>query len=248
MGHHYVPQFYLKGFEFENGIWTYEKNGKPPFCTQIKSIANETNLYSGNLEGWLNNEIEIPAQTGIRNIRKHIIPTVDEKRALANYICIMWKRVPRHREYINEIFPEVAAEIRSEIYSSIDELALKSSHLTPSIVEEKKAFVATIIKKDENDLPAKYWHQNIESDRSVLVDILLGMKWNYFYNEKHQFLTSDNPLFYFKQIGINHEWSELTFPISSFVALWINRSPMEMTHSFRRNQIVLRRLIDELHQ
>jgi uncharacterized protein DUF4238 len=36
------------------------------------------------------------------------------------------------------------------------------------------------------------------------------------------FLTCDNPVFYFEEIGIGKPYSEVTVPLSSQIALWAN--------------------------
>ena len=50
MGHHYVPRFYLRGFAHDERIWAYDKESGRHFPTQVKSIANETGMYSDDLE------------------------------------------------------------------------------------------------------------------------------------------------------------------------------------------------------
>lgn len=51
--------------------------------------------------------------------------------------------------------------------------------------------------------------------------ILPAVKWVFLTSQKGQpFPTSDNPLFFFEDLGIGRPESEITFPISSSVALW----------------------------
>jgi hypothetical protein len=46
------------------------------------------------------------------------------------------------------------------------------------------------------------------------------MKWRFFTAPSgHGFLTGDNPVFYFKSLGLGHAASEVSFPISTEVAL-----------------------------
>jgi len=63
MGDHYVPQYYLKGFSQNEGkrIWIYDKTDGVKFPTQVKSIANITEFYSREVEQYLANTIEGPA-------------------------------------------------------------------------------------------------------------------------------------------------------------------------------------------
>jgi len=50
---------------------------------------------------------------------------------------------------------------------------------------------------------------------------LSSMTWRFLtFDEYPAFLSSDNPLFFFTSIGIGKPESEVTFPISSYIALW----------------------------
>ena len=48
MGHHYPPQYYLKGFteSVDNMLWAYEKGTGKKINIQIENLANITNFYS----------------------------------------------------------------------------------------------------------------------------------------------------------------------------------------------------------
>src|SRR5262249_45482969 len=52
------------------------------------------------------------------------------------------------------------------------------------------------------------------------VEVLFGMTWRFISTEgPSYFLTSDNPAFLFEGVGLENVESELTFPISSSLAL-----------------------------
>jgi hypothetical protein len=56
MGHHSIPQHYLKGFcdpSDASLIWVYEKGSKRIFSSSIKSLANENNRWPENIEKYL---------------------------------------------------------------------------------------------------------------------------------------------------------------------------------------------------
>jgi len=63
MGHHFVPQAYLRAFQSpdEPGmIWTYPRNAKPRLAG-IKSVAQSSGFYDSDVESDLNTYIEAPA-------------------------------------------------------------------------------------------------------------------------------------------------------------------------------------------
>ena len=51
------------------------------------------------------------------------------------------------------------------------------------------------------------------------------MNWLFLRSQADQFLTGDNPVFFFEHEGIGKPTSELTFPLSSNLALWATRLP-----------------------
>ena len=50
--------------------------------------------------------------------------------------------------------------------------------------------------------------------------MISDMNWQFFIApEGYSFITGDNPVFYFESFGLNKPYSEITFPISSSIAL-----------------------------
>jgi len=82
MGDHYIPQYYLNGFASlgNNIVWVYEKGGSLKFPSKIKNIAHETNYYSPEVEKYLANDIEGPANYVIKKIRDCKQITQSEKK------------------------------------------------------------------------------------------------------------------------------------------------------------------------
>ena len=66
------------------------------------------------------------------------------------------------------------------------------------------------------------WLDTIKLEMSPLVLAGLSrMTWRFLtFDRFPAFLTSDNPFFYFSDLGIGNMRSEVTFPISSSIALW----------------------------
>ena len=72
MGHHYLPQHYLLGFASGKKLWGHDLIEGRSFPTQVKSVANETEMYTEELESHLANVVEGPAQDVIDRIRNRI--------------------------------------------------------------------------------------------------------------------------------------------------------------------------------
>lgn len=223
MGHHYVPRFYLRGFESDGTIWTFDKKSGNSFPSQAKSIANETGMYSEDLESYLANEIEEPAKPALSKIRARERLVESDRLALARYLVVLWKRVPMARQRAFERMPEVATEVEANLNSELESLA----DLDPSKrsqVEELKRQVAETIAKHRANPPPAVWHHSIRSESGTrIIEATLSMNWTFLVSEKNQFLSGDNPVFFFEHEGIGKPTSEITLPISSTVALWASR-------------------------
>ena len=224
MGHHYVPRFYLRGFAIAEAIWAYDTVAERRFPTQVKSIANETGMYSDELEDYLATKVEEPTKPAITKLRTRDRLTPEDRLALAKYILILWKRVPRARDRVLERLPQVADEVEQKLNSDLDRLVDQNPDLRAK-AERRRIEIAKMIAKQKQRPSPELWHGSvgIQSGPRV-VDALLSMNW-LFLHSKSQFLTCDNPVFFFEQEGIARPTSELTVPISTSLALWATRQP-----------------------
>ncbi len=142
------------------------------------------------LEEHLANAIEDPAKAAIEKVRERVILNDEDRMALAKYTVALWKRVP-----------------------------VSDPTLAP-LVETKRSEIADVIARYKRDLPPDIWHRDLLNNSSPrVVETLLTMRWRFVYTNDAYFLTSDNPVFFFKHEGVGRLTSELTFPISSGVAL-----------------------------
>ena len=124
MGDHYVPQYYLKGFSKDNGknIWVYDKRENREFGTQVKSVGNITDFYSADVEQYLADIIEGPANTVIERVRNQEQISESEKEILSEYMAVMFKRVPRGRERLTEMAPSISTNLPATVYSTTNYL------------------------------------------------------------------------------------------------------------------------------
>lgn len=224
MGHHYVPQFYLRGFGSNGRIWAHDRDRKTSFETTVKGVANENGMYSEEVESFLANKIETPTISALTKIRRQEKISADDRSALARYIVFLWKRVPDGRARALKIIPDVADKVHGEIVAELDAAALTNPEFSDR-AEILKARVAAAIEAHKASPSPELWYSSFESEQSMrLVDALLSMNWTFMCSTNLQFLTSDNPVFFFKSEGIGHPKSELSLPLSSSIALWATRS------------------------
>jgi hypothetical protein len=243
MGNHYLPQFYLKGFtESPNikTIWVYRKGDEEPFKTSIRKIAQENKLYSPEMEQYLANEVEEPANKVIRKIREKRPLLYEEKVTLSKYMMTLWKRVPQRKIWAEEKAPEIMDSVFDRIDNELVELG-KQKPSKIEIVEKRRNELRELRVNKNIDFIYNIWQENIPPDKTPQsVDVLSQMTWRFLVvGDEQYFITSDNPLFFFKWMGIGKKESEVTFPISKNIALWATwRIDLNEDYFAPRNQFV----------
>lgn len=226
MGNHYIPKKYLRHFSDNEGkIWVYDKQEGKIFRPGVRVIANEIGMYSEKVEKDLNNLVEIPTHRVFEKIHSRRPLSTEDRHSLAKYMVVLWKRVPAARERFLKSFSVVADNYKQQITADIAayiKVDPSSQYDLESFLVKAKAYVE-ILKADP---PPDFWYKGFNlSEFAVSEEATLSMHWVFLCSEKHQFLTSDNPIFFFANEGLGRPQSELTFPISSSVALWVTRQP-----------------------
>ena len=223
MGHHYLPQYYLKGFTEtnDNMLWAYEKKTGRKFNTQIKSLANITDFYSQETEQYLANDIEGPANAVLDKIRSRNLINDDDKNAFAEYMAVMWKRVPRAKEDLKKMAPRLADGIAKKLSGDLDHIIAEETQKT-EFIEKRRKEIDDILSIYATNPPKDIWLENIPPGRTPrIVEAMKAMTWTFWeFDEQPVFLTCDNPVFYFTGMGVGRKDSEISFPISSQVVLW----------------------------
>jgi hypothetical protein len=226
MGQHYVPQYYLRGFcrDLGRNIWVYDKQEARRFPTQVKSIANICGLYPPELEKYLSEKIEGPANQVLEKVRNRETLTPTEKILLSSYLAVMWKRIPSGKGRLKEQAPGIAAGLRETLHRELDE-AVKKDPSKEGLARRRRAEVDEILDRYSREPPEDIWHQVIPAERTPrMIMGIAAMTWRFFtFDEKPAFLTGDNPVFFFSHLGVGRAESELSFPISSHVKLWATR-------------------------
>jgi hypothetical protein len=180
-------------------------------------------MYPDELERFLEREIERPAMQGIEKITTRKPISTADREALAKYMAFLSRRVPRGRERIAEYTPKVADEVKAEIVDALMAF-VEDDPTLQEFADLRRLQVEEIISRIKENPPKELWHQGLMSHGSPrIIDSLLSMNWHFIYTDCNQFMTCDNPLFFFESVGIEHKKSELTLPFSSGVALWATR-------------------------
>ena len=97
MGYHYIPKYYLNAFTTEECLWVHDRVQSRSYQTRTNKVANETGMYPDEVEKYLENKIEGPAKYAINKIRNFKPLTEDDRNVIAQYVVMLWKRVPSAR-------------------------------------------------------------------------------------------------------------------------------------------------------
>jgi hypothetical protein len=221
MGKHYVPQEYLRGFATPDDpeqIWMFDKVTKRWSRAAIHKVAQERDYFTPEVEARLTAEVESPANIALKKLRGDRVFSDADRRALAVYIAVMIKRVPRRRRKAIALIPgaleSTVTELRKKVAETIPEDDPRRAHLFEEIDRAELNLRETT--------PPEVLRQITEPwiSREMLAAID-RMVWRFIprYGNASQFITSDNPAYYFEAYGVGTERSELTFPVSSALAL-----------------------------
>ncbi len=229
MGDHYLPQYYLRGFvesEDSEVIFRYEKGQGDYLRTGIKNVAHESKFYSDEVESYLANEIENRANPVLKKIRELRSVDAEEKRLLARYIVAMMKRVPHSKQEARRMLNDMIDPALDELASTFRQIAENEPDLKSAA--EMRLLEIQQIREQKKIKPEVIWHRTIAPETTPQVSWAVeAMTWQFFFTKSDAFITSDNPVFFFKEIGIGNDSSELVFPVSTKVVLlgsWMTNS------------------------
>lgn len=267
--HHIIPQFYLKGFEClekPSFVWVYEK-GKDFMPGYIKSKYNprqapiskvgfERDYYAvpdrqggtdfNKYEDILQTK-ETAADTLLRKIRNQQMISKAEKIIFAEYIVSFISRVPRFENHLESLWPDSIQIEKDRTIRHISRLKKKYQQIPHDDQEKlvkwqnKICIWEKVLEVSPKDLPREGSRMLMAKGNVNAVHIISQMTWQFLTAPQGDFfITNDNPVFFFEKLGIaGHPRSEVTFPISSDIALVasLNRELPEKIFSAKSQEL-----------
>jgi Protein of unknown function (DUF4238) len=223
MGKHSVPQQYLKGFGVpdEPGmIWMYNKAVRQFSKIPIKVAVQEADYFDPETEKELSESVEGPAHVVLARLRRREPISTDDRLHFAVYVATMIMRVPGRRRKSFEMMPPVLERTVEEIRTLINEWA-QDPNVDQKLVARRLEEVERAHEKLSHEPPTEVINQ-IRSPwpNRKFVELIYGMTWRLVISdETNRFLTSDNPAYFFEAYGLGKPETEVTFPLSSDLAL-----------------------------
>ena len=248
--HHYIPQFYLKGFSDpnqQNHIWRYSKDNSEQISISIKDACVQSHYYSFTMtDGERNSEmaenffqsIEDDAANILRKIKSRSDLSTDERAYFSNFIAFQLTRVPAFRNWILESKAYLMKRVMqfSAAYKESFEIMVKN-------VCEKEGIEIIPDKVREFCLGGNYDIEYPEESSLQFVlklaldvaKIIYNMNWGFIHSPAGAyFITSDNPVFLADLlqnpdspfgVGLLDRDIELTLPLTKeicFLGSWQN--------------------------
>jgi hypothetical protein len=222
VGKHYVTQEYLRGFAVHgdaNSVWMFDKVHRRWSCAAIDKVAQERDYFSPEVESQLADQVESPGHRVLKRLRAPQHLEAGDRDALALYIAVMMKRVPRARRKAYELLPSVleatVANLRGELDGALastapDRLATLLADLDRAVEKAREEPPPGVVEQIRTPTVSKQMFEAIE--RMVWRMVVRPLNTS-------PFITSDNPAFYFESYGVGTPNAELTFPISPALAL-----------------------------
>ena len=223
MGHHFVPQAYLRGFQDPSQpgfIWVQSRREPSPRPASIEDVAQSRDFYDPETERLLASSVEAPANPVLAKLRAGELPSERERMTLAVYLATMINRVPKSRLRGQAMAPQVLEDVANRFRGQVEQLA-ELGQIPPDLATRRLQELEVAYAKFTSDLPETVVKQIRDPRPSVqMIEAIAALRWRVLRaKEPEFFVTSDNPAFYHQAYGLGTERSELRFPLSPALAL-----------------------------
>lgn len=219
MGKHEIPQYYLRGFASDHErtlIWQFGKQGEAPLEIPIRVAAQRRDFYPEDVEKFLAEAVEGPANPILDQLREQRVLDGEQRWVFARYVLAMSRRTSFNRDWLLEnVIPEVLEKRFPELLEQL-----------PKHQDAIRSLQEAWTERLPPELDPSETRPNLGEE--VIAGMCL-MTWRFLVAEgPSYFMTGDNPVFYDRHLGMGKPTSELTFPLSTRVALWLTwRSDLE---------------------
>ncbi|MDQ2661854.1 MAG: DUF4238 domain-containing protein [Actinomycetota bacterium] len=202
--HHYVPQFYLRGFAQNEQIVTVRLPGERRYTRHIRQTAAENGFYAvpGHPEGADTfekdfNQLETDAAAVFRKIGAGTWPLPTEDRAvLATFIAVQAIRGPEHRRNMEHVMRQVV-QIQLTVAGKDGLKRLMKGRAGQDIDDATAALIweqATQPGEPPLKMSAMAHIQQIGQTVLALIPYIAGRPWTLVQFDRRSLLTCDTPV------------------------------------------------------
>ena len=218
MGHHFVPRYYLRAFQDQvtpGHTWITSRRSAQPVLAPIANVAQARGYYDPAVEIDLHDLVESPANPVLDKLRAGEAITLEERITFAVYIATMMTRGPGRRSQADELYPKVLKDTVEGLRAQLIQRSADPS-ANQQVISAHLEQLDAIHEKYLREPPESVTQQvRMPWPTYDMVQAVATMRWCLFSTgEPHCFITSDNPVFYFRCYGLSKPESEISFPLS----------------------------------
>jgi hypothetical protein len=238
--HHYLPQFYLRGFSAENkqgSVWVYEKGHHEPKLVSVRDAAVIKKYYSTENE----NGIQISGiEDGLAQLEGNVAPLLEKLKVsdqtlsaqqtqlLLSFASLMVTRIPTFRNSVGKLVREITRLVTKMMAADEKrwEALLKgyerdSGERIDVPIDELREFALSDDRYVIEIHPNEFVRLMAHGSRSIY-GLFTRMRWSFLKSDNASpFITSDTPVIPYvpgaspnMPIGFGMKRVEVSFPIS----------------------------------
>jgi hypothetical protein len=237
--HHYIPEFYTKGFlDSAGAIYVYEKGKPGPRPSSPKNVGVETHFYTADtIDGARDSDLiedfmaaaDDPASTVLQRIVTRLPLSTQDKTDFAYFMALMHLRVPAFRVLNQELREQTHKQEQKLIASDPEWFDLITDDIEETtgeqFSEEDRELIRQVLLEESYTVtfhPED--HMRMITVANDVYPTLVRMRWTFCeVPDGHHAITSDNPMVYLDPTrehgaeslgGLSRPTSEVTFPLT----------------------------------
>lgn len=241
--HHYLPQFYLKGFSCEDRLWVYDRYQKEFREQTPKNLAVVNDYYTfKDANGNKNTDLETffaaiegKASPVIKKVEKRDLITDEERDILASLVASFMVRVPDFEKTTDEYNDKMLRQMSKFMYCDEKHTKIIIDNYerdTGEKLDISPAELMRFVHEDNYRIKVdRAFHLRVMFDSGkVTAHLLRQMDWVFIYAPmKSSFITTDNPFMLippaeynkFFGVGVLTKGATKFVPLSQNVAVLI---------------------------
>ena len=242
--HHYVSQFYLKGFSKKGGakarLFVYDKRQQKYFQSNPRNIASKKDFNRISTKGKENyiedhqSRMEAKMAIAFKNtIESNKYPNEKDLSYILTFMALVNLRNPKTRDIFGKVYRDIADKFSSMTMASEEryinqclQAGIKQKDIIP--YEKQKKFINDKSKYNVS-INQEVHIQREEKNIDYLSELLHQRYWYLVISNETigKFITSDYPVSLISliklpnmyEVGFGMQKTEVTFPISKYLAL-----------------------------
>lgn len=203
--HHYIPQFFLKGFSSDGEtLHVFDRVKKEYRFQNIRKIASENKFYTYTIKGKEENLedlfglIESTSKPVLDKITQGKGITMQEKADLSMFLAVLRVRIPDFKKWTEESGEKMYKKYNKIVFSNrqqVENFIKKTGKkVSKKEIDDLMGFAA-----DESrykvKFPPGYWLGTMLKLSIDVADLFIDSDWDvYHFNRKLALVTSDNPV------------------------------------------------------